>query len=99
MSEADFEAAGGLARIINGEIFLGKTDAEKRAEENELRIAELKRYLADTDYIAVKDCGGCGNRRRLRRGDFPVSGMAAGNCLSFRLTVKHRRCRTPRKGL
>jgi hypothetical protein len=54
ISEADFEAAGGLARLINGEIFLGKTEAENQVEENERRIAVLKRYLADTDYIAAK---------------------------------------------
>jgi hypothetical protein len=54
ISEADFEAAGGLARLVNGKIVLGKTEAEKQAEENERRIAVLKRNLADTDYIAAK---------------------------------------------
>jgi len=49
-----FEAAGGLARIIGGEIFIGKTTAEKAAEENELKIVILKRKLAETDYVAAK---------------------------------------------
>jgi hypothetical protein len=31
ITEAEWEAAEGLARIIGGEIILGKTDAEKRA--------------------------------------------------------------------
>jgi hypothetical protein len=54
VSDAGFEAAGGLARIINGEIVLGKTAAEIQAEENGRKIAALKRKLADTDYIAAK---------------------------------------------
>ncbi|MDR0909372.1 MAG: hypothetical protein LBM77_06350 [Spirochaetaceae bacterium] len=44
-----FEAAGGLARIIDGEIFLGKTDAEKTAEANAERSAEINRELAAID--------------------------------------------------
>ena len=52
--DEEFEAAGCLARFVNGKIVVGKTDAEKQAEENTGRIAALKRLLADTDYIAVK---------------------------------------------
>jgi hypothetical protein len=54
VSEADFDAAAGLARIINGEIVLGKTVAEEQAEENTRKIIALKQKLADTDYIAAK---------------------------------------------
>lgn len=54
ISEAVFEAAGGIARLVDGEIVLGKTEAELQAEENERQIIALKRKLADTDYIAVK---------------------------------------------
>jgi hypothetical protein len=54
VSEADFEAAGGIARIEGGGIVLGRTEAEKQAEEDRRKIAELKRKLADTDYIAAK---------------------------------------------
>jgi hypothetical protein len=35
VSDAEFEAAGGLIRIIGGEIVLGKTEAEKSAETAE----------------------------------------------------------------
>jgi hypothetical protein len=52
--EADFDAAGGLARIIGGDIVLGKTEAEIQAEENKRHIVILKQKLADTDYIAAK---------------------------------------------
>ncbi len=54
ITDEEFEAAGGLARLIDGEIFLGKTEAEKIAETNESRITELKAKLTATDYIAAK---------------------------------------------
>lgn len=54
VSDEQFEAAGGLVRLIDGEIVLGKTPAEKQEEANAVRILSLKRSLADTDYIAVK---------------------------------------------
>jgi hypothetical protein len=54
VSEAVFEAAGGIARLVDGEIVLGKTEAELQTEENERRIAVLKEKLADTDYITAK---------------------------------------------
>jgi hypothetical protein len=54
ITDEEFEAAGGLARLIDGEIFLGKTDAEITAEENAGRVRFLKSQLAGTDYITVK---------------------------------------------
>jgi hypothetical protein len=54
ISEEEFEAAGGLARLIDGDIFLGKTDAEKTAEANAERVRFLKSRLASTDYITAK---------------------------------------------
>ena len=54
VSDADFGAAGCIARLLNGEIVLGKTEAEIQAEENEHRITVLHRLLAETDYIASK---------------------------------------------
>jgi hypothetical protein len=38
ITEVEWEAAGGLARIIDGEIFIGKTDDEK---EQEAEISRL----------------------------------------------------------
>jgi hypothetical protein len=52
--DEEFEVAGCLARVIKGKIFVGKTNEEKKAVENEKRIAVLKRQLAETDYIAAK---------------------------------------------
>lgn len=54
ITEEEFEAAGGLVRLINGKIFLGKTDAEKKADEAAETIKELKVKLSETDYIAAK---------------------------------------------
>jgi len=58
VTDAEYEAANGLMRIINGELFLGKTDAEKAAEKKEAedtaRVSFLKTQLAATDYIAAK---------------------------------------------
>jgi hypothetical protein len=54
IDEARFYAARGLARIIDGAIFLGETETEKQAKQDKARIRALKRLLTDTDYIAVK---------------------------------------------
>ena len=50
----EFESMNGLARLIDGEIFLGKTGAETTAEANAERVRFLKSRLAGTDYIAAK---------------------------------------------
>jgi hypothetical protein len=54
VSDEEFEAGGRLARVIGGKIVIGKTGAEKQAEQNDGRIRDLKQMLAGTDYIAVK---------------------------------------------
>ncbi|MBO8450946.1 MAG: hypothetical protein IAA96_07560 [Spirochaetes bacterium] len=54
ITEEEFEAAGGLVRLIDGKIFLGKTDVEKASEEAIEKIRALKMQLAETDYIASK---------------------------------------------
>ena len=54
ISDEEFEAAGSLARIIDGKIFIGKTDEEKQRDDAEVRIRQLKAKLAETDYIAAK---------------------------------------------
>ena len=54
ITDKEFEAAGGLARLIDGEIFLGKTGAEITAEADAERVRFLKSQLAGTDYIAAK---------------------------------------------
>jgi hypothetical protein len=46
---AEFEAAGGIARIIGNKIILGKTDAERTADAALKRIAEIDRELASID--------------------------------------------------
>ena len=54
ITEEEFYAACGLVRLIDGKIFLGKTDAEKAGEEAIEKIRVLKKNLAETDYIASK---------------------------------------------
>jgi hypothetical protein len=48
VTEAEWAAAEGLARIIGGEIFLGKTDAEKKAEKETEIKAKRNRILLET---------------------------------------------------
>jgi hypothetical protein len=45
ITEAAWNAAECLARIIDGEIFLGKTEAEKQDEANRRRMAAIDREL------------------------------------------------------
>lgn len=58
VSTEEFEEAGGLLRIIAGEIFLGQTEEEKREaaeiRELELEEAELMKELSEKDYKVVK---------------------------------------------
>ena len=63
VSDEEFEAAGSLARIIDGKIFIGKTDEEKQRDEAEVRIRQLKAKLAETDYIAAKIAEGSATAR------------------------------------
>jgi len=44
---AEYEAAGGLAREINGAIVLGKTPAELQAEENERSVEAIDYELSE----------------------------------------------------
>lgn len=52
--DEEFEAAGCLARIIGGKIYIGKTETEKKRDDAEARIRMLKAKLTETDYIATK---------------------------------------------
>jgi hypothetical protein len=54
VTDAEFEAAGGLARIINGEIFLGKTAAEIAAETATARITEIDAQLEVLDQKSIR---------------------------------------------
>lgn len=44
-----FEAIEGLARVIEGKIFLGKTENEKKIKANNTRIAEIDKILTLID--------------------------------------------------
>ena len=47
--DADFEAAGCLARVINGAIVIGKTPEETQAETNARRKIEIETELQAID--------------------------------------------------
>lgn len=49
VSDAEFEAAGGLVRVIKGKITLGKTQAELDAETAARRKSEIGAELAEID--------------------------------------------------
>jgi hypothetical protein len=48
VTEAEWEAAEGIARVIDGEIFLGKTEEEKRSEKEAEVKAKRDRILLET---------------------------------------------------
>jgi hypothetical protein len=52
VSDAEFEAAGGLVRIIGGEIVLGKTEAEQAVETAERRKVEIDAELREIDALS-----------------------------------------------
>ena len=47
--DEEFESAGCLARLIDGEIVIGKTEPEKTVEQNQKRIAEIDAELQTID--------------------------------------------------
>ena len=49
VTEAEFDDAGGLARIINGALVLGKTEAEAAREQAEARAREIDAELRRID--------------------------------------------------
>lgn len=49
ITEEAFQAAAGLLRIIDGEIFLGPTEAEQAEETRQKRIDEIDRALLAVD--------------------------------------------------
>ena len=51
VSEAEFEAANGLVRIIEGEIVLGQTDDEKADGEKQEKIAEIQARFTEIDRL------------------------------------------------
>jgi hypothetical protein len=54
ISEAEWEAAEGIARIVNGKKVLGKSKAEKTAESNRRRIEEIDSELDDIDRKSIR---------------------------------------------
>ncbi|GHV90814.1 hypothetical protein AGMMS50268_13170 [Spirochaetia bacterium] len=54
VSDEEFEAAGNIARLVDGEIVLGKTEAEKAKEDAGIEIQRIKVEIASRDYRALK---------------------------------------------
>jgi hypothetical protein len=53
ITTAEYEAADGIARIINGEIVIGKTPEEIAEQEEQEQISAYKTQLAQIDQDAV----------------------------------------------
>lgn len=49
VTTAEYEAAGSMARIINGKIVIGKTTEEQTEEEKQAKISKFKAELAELD--------------------------------------------------
>lgn len=57
MTIQEFQDKGGQVRLINGELFYGMTDDEKKQQrigELEKGISDDKKELDDTDYVTIK---------------------------------------------
>ena len=54
ITQLEFEQNDSLARVINGKIFLGKTENEKKKEKNNLRIVEIDKELEDIDMLSAR---------------------------------------------
>jgi hypothetical protein len=54
LTEEQWAAHGGLARVIDGEIFLGKTEEEAAAENAKAEIKRIKAEIAGRDYRVLK---------------------------------------------
>jgi hypothetical protein len=64
ITDEEFEAAGGRARIIDGEIFLGKTAAEKATEALRDELDAIDTQLAELDriYLTPRILAGIGQQ-------------------------------------
>jgi hypothetical protein len=78
---AEYEAAGNMARIINGKIVIGKTAEEKAEDEKQSKISEYRAELAELDKEA-------GSGRPVR--DISMR-LAEGNGLTDEIAYKNLR--------
>jgi hypothetical protein len=65
MTIDEFQRRGGQVRVINGKLFYGLTDEEKkqqRIQELHQKIEKNKKELSDTDYIIIKIYEGVATR-------------------------------------
>jgi hypothetical protein len=62
ITDEEFEAAGGFARLSDGEIFFGKTDAEKTAQANTERVRFPQIPACKHGLYRREDCRRFGDR-------------------------------------
>ena len=65
MTISEFQRRGGQVRVINGKLFYGLTDEEKkqqRIQELHQKIEKNKRELSETDYVVIKIYEGVATR-------------------------------------
>jgi hypothetical protein len=91
VTDEEFDAAGGLARIIDGAIVLGRTDAEVEEEEAERRVSAIDAELRSIDAKSGRPARAVS--RALAKGEQPDPADAAkldeyeGRAASLRLEL------------
>ena len=87
ITDEEFAAAGGLARIIDNNIFLGKTDEEKTIEDayKEIDIIDNKLAKLDKEYLTPRILAGAA-----KNGEYELEKINEHDALAIPLRAKRK---------